>query len=192
MRLGLVRAQQEAGENRYTSPLLRMSLGIAERAELVVGSEYDRDEGQVSDAAIGLKLVGREAAVRWGVETIALLPVDSSHSGVGLESQLLATWNPARMRLHLNAGAIYDPRPGEIERAWQASLLAEIERGAGRAGVELFARRFRHQSTEVQLGVGWIVPAGPLQVRMGLHGGLTGRAPDLTASLWLSAEWSLW
>jgi hypothetical protein len=191
-RLGLVRVQREADENRYAAPLLRLNLGIAPRAELVLESEYDLDESRLGDGALGIKLVSRGEAFRWGVETLALLPVNSTHSGAGIESQIVATWKRAPLRLHLNAGGIYDARPDDSERGWRASVLAEFEHSSGRFGVEVFAREFRHERTEVQLGAGWIVPAGPVEFRIGLHTGLTGNAPELTASLWISTQRTLW
>jgi hypothetical protein len=44
----------------------------------------------------------------------------------------------------------------------------------------------------VQLGAGWIVPMGPVDLRIGLHTGFTRSAPDFTASLWLSTQRTLW
>jgi hypothetical protein len=188
VRVGVVRVRHEDGENRYSSPLLRLNLGLAPSAEMTMESEYDLDESRLGDGAIGLKLVSRGDAMSWGVETLALLPVNSTHSGVGVESQLLATWRPAQMQVHLNAGGFYDPRASETERGWRASLLAEVEHRLGRPGLELFARGFKDGNTEVQLGAGWIVPLGFLELRIGAHAGLTGNAPDFSATLWLSTE----
>ena len=120
------------------------------------------------------------------------MPVNSSQSGVGVESQLLATCKPASLRVHFNAGAFYDPRGDELERGWRASILTEYESSTGRPGLELFARRFHHEGTEVQLGAGWIVPIGSIELRIGVHGGLAGNAPDLTATLWVSTQKQLW
>jgi hypothetical protein len=191
-RLGLFRVQREGDENRYAAPLLRLNLGLAERAELVFELEYDLEEDQLGDGALGLKLVTDGEAFRWGVETLALLRVNSEQSGLGVESQVLATWNRAPLLVHFNFGGIYDSRPESIERGWRASVLAEVEYTMGRAGLEIFARELRHEPTEVQLGAGWIVPMGPVDLRIGLHGGLTRSAPDFTASLWLSTQRTLW
>lgn len=191
-RLGLLRVRREADENRYAAPLLRLNLGFAPQAELIFESEYDLDERHLGDGALGIKLVSRGDALRWGIETLALLPVNSAHSGVGVESQFVATWKRAPLRLHLNAGGIYDSRPDDTKRGWRASVLAEVEHRLGRPGLELFARGFRGEPTEVHLGAGWIVPAGPVDLRVGLHAGLTRSAPDFTASLWVSTQRTLW
>jgi hypothetical protein len=191
-RVGIVRMQREGDENSYAAPLLRLNLGIARNMELVSEVEYDREEDQLGDGAIGLKLVAGEGPLRWGVETLALLPVNSMHSGVGIESQLVVTWSRAPVRVHFNAGGTYDSRPSDAERGWRASMLAEYEHALGRPGLELFARQFRGEPAEVQVGAGWIVPVRRFELRIGLHAGLTSHAPDLTASLWFSTQRRLW
>jgi hypothetical protein len=191
-RVGIVRVRREGDENSYAAPLLRLNLGIARNMELVSEVEYDQDEDQLGDGAVGFKLVTGEGRLRWGVETLALLPVNSMQSGVGFESQLVVTWSEAPLRLHLNAGGIYDPRPSDTERGWRASVLAEHEHSLGRSGLELFTRQFHGEPTEFQIGAGWIAPMGRFELRMGLHAGLTSNAPDLTASLWISTQRQLW
>jgi hypothetical protein len=191
-RVGLVRVRHDGDEERYAAPLLRLNLGLASNVEMTLESEYDLDGNRVGDGAIGLKLVIPSDLVSWGVETLALLPVNSTHSGVGVESQLLMTWRPAQMRVHLNGGGFYDPRSAGLERGWRASLLTEVEHRLGRPGLELFARGFKDGRTEVQLGAGWIVPLGSLQLRIGAHAGLAGNAPDFSASVWLSTDRRLW
>ena len=191
-RVGIVRVRREGDENSYAAPLLRLHLGIARNSELVSEVEYDQDENQLGDGAIGFKLVTGEGPLRWGVETLALLPVNSMQSGVGIESQLVVTWSRAPVRLHFNAGGTYDSRPSDRERAWRASVLAEYEHPLGRPGLELFTRQFRGEPTEVQIGAGWIAPVGRFELRIGLHAGLTSNAPDLTASLWFSTQRRLW
>ena len=192
MRVGIVRVQREGDENSYDAPLLRLNLGIARNLELVSEFEYDQDEDQLGDGALGAKFVSGNGPLRWGVETLVLLPVNSTQSGVGIESQLLATWSEAPLRIHFNAGGVYDPRPDDTERGWRASVLAEYEHPLGRPGLELFTRQFRGEPTEVQIGAGWIAPVGKFELRIGVHAGLTSNAPDLTASLWFSTQRRLW
>jgi hypothetical protein len=127
-----------------------------------------------------------------GVETLALLPVSSRHSGVGVESQLLATWRGEGVQVHANAGGFYDPRLRDVERGWRASLLAEVERGRARFGAELFAKQIHGEGVRVEAGPGVIWGIGPIDVRAGLHVGLSSEAPDLRASLWLSWEGRAW
>lgn len=191
-RLGLLRVEREGDDNQYIAPLFRLNLGVADNAELVSEFEYSRNEHQLGDGAVGLKVVARRETLNVGVETLALLPVSSAQSGVGVESQFLATLRPAPFRIHLNVGGSYDPRANETERGWRASILTEVERPRARLGVELFARRFRHRPVEVQVGAGVIFTLACVSVRAGLHAGLTSEASDVTATLWLSADRKLW
>jgi hypothetical protein len=138
-RLGLVRLQQDGSDDRYSAPLLRLNLGVSPAAELILESEYDLEEDRLGDGAVGAKLVARRETLSYGLETLALLPVNSTHSGLGAEAQLLATWRNEPLRIHANAGGFYDPRTSDIERGWRASMLAEVEQDYGRPGLELFA-----------------------------------------------------
>jgi hypothetical protein len=194
VRAGLGRWQRERDENRYRSPLLRVNLGIGHGLELVSELEFDPEEGRLGDGACGLKWASAGKSVSLGVETLALLPVSSEHSGAGVESQLLATLRRAPFQLHVNAGGFHDSRPGggESESGWRASLLGEWERGPARVGAELFARQVHAERVFVQAGPGLIWSFGRVDVRAGLHAGLTAEAPDLMASLWLSTKWKLW
>lgn len=189
-RLGLVRLTRDEGENSYASPLLRINFGLPHRVELTGEFEYLPADGEVGDAAAGLKWVPYFHDLSLGIEVLALLPV-SSAGGAGVESQLLATerWEP--MRLHLNAGGFYDVRPDPIEKGFRASVLSELEVGRFRPGVELFAKQVWSEPVAVQAGAGVIVKLGPVDVRTGVHAGLTESAPDFVASLWIAGTLSL-
>ena len=191
LRVGLARVEREDHDSSYASPLLRVNLGLVEDLELVSELEYLPEEEQLGDGALGVKAVAPLGPLRVGIETLALLPVSSELSGVGVESQLLATWGRAPLALHVNAGGFYDPRPDEIERGWRASLLAELERGRARAGLEAFAKQVHGESVAVQAGPGVILDVGPVDVRTALHVGLTREAPDLMGSLWITWKWRL-
>lgn len=191
-RLGLLRALREDGEYEYTSPLLRLNLGLSPNTELISELEYQPEEDRISDGAAGLKFVSRGEDLNVGIETLVLLPVSPGQSGVGVESQFLATFERDRYLLHLNAGGFYDPRSGASEHGWRASLLGEQRRAKARVGLEIFARRSDGESVQVQAGAGLIAPAGRLTIRAGIHAGLTAAAPDLVASIWISTEARLW
>ena len=115
----------------------------------------------------------------------------SELDGVGIESQFLRTWQQERSRVHLNAGAFYNPRGTETERGWRASALAEFPRDRLRPGVELFIRDSDTTDTRLQAGVGLIASLPRVEIRSGLHIGLNDAAPDLEASIWLSWKWRL-
>ena len=125
----------------------------------------------------------------FGVETLILLPVRSELDGAGIESQLIRTWSQERSRVHVNAGAFYDPRGASTERGWRASALAEFPRDRLRPGVELFVRDSDTTDTRMQAGVGLIATLERVEIRTGLHVGLNDAAPDLEASIWLSWKW---
>jgi hypothetical protein len=55
-RVGVVRVRHDDSDNRYAAPLVRLNLGLAPSAEMTFESEYDLDENQLGDGAIGLKL----------------------------------------------------------------------------------------------------------------------------------------
>jgi hypothetical protein len=191
-RLGLLRLEREDHENAYTTPLLRVNLGVAPRLEAISELEYDVDGARLGGGALGLKWAQPMEPVSVGVEALALLPVSSLHSGVGVEAQLVATHRRGPLRFHANAGGFYDPRFDERERGWRASLLAEWECGPARIGAELFAKQASGDGAELLAGPGVIWSFGAFDVRAGLQAGLTEEAPDLVANLWLSTEWRLW
>jgi hypothetical protein len=191
-RVGLVRVERDDHDSRYTSPLLRLNLGVARGFELVSELEYDLESSRLGDGALGLKWASEEAPFSVGVETLALLPVSSHDSGAGVESQLLVTWRFERAQIHANAGGFYDARPRDAEQGWRASLLAEAERGRVRFGTELFAKQIHGEGVRVEAGPGVIWALGPIDVRTALHVGLTSEAPDLRVSLWLTWQRRLW
>ncbi len=125
------------------------------------------------------------------METLALLPMSSDQSGVGVESQLVGTFRRASFLLHLNAGGFHDPRSAETERGWRASVLAELEVRRSRAGIELFVKQVHGDPTSVQAGPGAILDLGCLDLRTALHVGLSREAPDLMGSLWITWRWQL-
>ena len=193
LRLGLGKVEREDGDNAYASPLLRTNLGLIRNLEFISEFEYDADEGRLGDGAAGFKGVHfLSPSFRVGVETLALLPVSSSLSGVGVESQLLATLRRDDLLLHLNAGGFYDPRHRKTERGWRASVLTELRRGRWRPGLELFGKQVHGEPTQLQAGPGVIVDVGPFDVRTAVHFGLTSAAPDFRATLWISWKWRVW
>jgi hypothetical protein len=117
-----------------------------------------------------------------------LLPVSSEYSGVGVESQLLATMKRERYQLHLNAGGFYDARLKVAENGWRASALVEGRFGRFRPGLELFAKQIHRESTQLQAGPGIIFDVGPFEIRSAVHFGLTSSAPDVVTSLWISRK----
>ncbi len=192
VRLGLLGIERDDNDNAYSSPLLRVNLGLPKNLELISEFEYRADESRFGDGAAGFKWVPLRGSWSVGVETLALLPVSSEQNGTGVESQLLATFRRKDFQLHLNAGGFYDARPSDNEHGWRASALCELRKGRLRPGIELFAKDVHSERIQVQAGAGIIVDVGPVDVRTGIHAGLTSRAPDLTASLWVTWKWSLW
>jgi hypothetical protein len=191
-RVGLLRVQREHDENRYTAPLLRVNLGLTTNAELISELEYNVDDGHWSDGALGFKVISRGEPWSFGVETLALVPIAPHQSGLGVESQLLATWRRERWRMHFNAGGLYDARASDTRQGWRASMLTEREWYGARWGVELFGRRLESEPTQVQAGVGVIMPVQSVSVRAGVHAGLTADTDDVMASMWISGERKLW
>ena len=188
-RLGLLRLTRDAGENTYTTPLLRVNFGFPHRLELTTELEYEPADQRLGDAAAGLKWVPYFKELSLGIETLALLPV-TTEGGAGVELSLLATrrWRP--VRVHANLGGFYDSRPNPLEKGWRGGLLGEIDVGGFRPGLELFGKQVLDERVALQAGVGVIVKAGPVDVRAGAHAGLTSAAPDFVASLWVAASHS--
>jgi hypothetical protein len=191
MRLGLVRVQRKDRDDAYESPLLRANLGLVENLELVSELAYGPEEGRLLEGALGFKGVSPPGPLRVGLEALALLPVSSHQSGVGVESQLVSTFSRAPWLLHVNVGGFYDPRFAEIERGWRASVLLELEVRRSRAGIELFAKQVHGDPTIVQAGPGAIVDLGSFDLRTALHVGLSREAPDLMGSVWVTWRWKL-
>lgn len=192
VRLGLLGVEREDDDNGYSSPLLRINLGLPKNLELITEFEFRADESRFGDGAAGLKWVPVRGSWSFGLESLALLPVSSKHSGSGVESQLLATFRRKDFRFHINAGGFYDGRPSETEHGWRASSLSELQISRFRPGFEIFAKQVYAEPVQVQLGAGVIAQLGPIDVRTGVHAGLTSQAPDFVASLWVTWKWTLW
>jgi hypothetical protein len=189
-RLGLLKYVRDEGTNSYTTPLLRLNFGIPPGFEVVSEFEYSASEGQVEDAAVGLKWVPLRARFSFGTEVLALLPV-SSEGGAGTQALLLGTYREAPIRIHLNGGGFYDARPSDEELGWRASLLGELELGRLRPGLEVFTARINDEPVRVAVGPGAIVDVGIFDVRAGVHLGMTDAAEDLRTSIWLSKVFAL-
>jgi hypothetical protein len=189
-RLGVVRLNRDRSVNAFTSPLWRVNLGLPYRLELVSEGEWNATAGRLGDLAAGFKAVPFAGAFSLGVEAIVLLPT-SSAGGAGVEAQLVATRRWQSLFLHVNGGGFLDSRPSPTEKGWRASALAEVPLGRWRPGLELFARQVNGGPVEPAAGAGLIVGLGPLDLRTGVHVGLTDAAPDLRASFWISSEFPL-
>lgn len=190
-RLGLLRLESEAQHNAYSSPLLRLNLGLPGNLELLSEFEYRPDEGRVADAAVGVKWIPIIQSLSIGVEALALLPVSQKNHGAGVESLLLTTLRVGAVRVHVNAGGFYDAKPEASEGGWKSSGLVEVRLGRLRPGAEVFAKQVRAQPVQVLAGLGVIFDVGPFDLRAGLHVGLTGEAADLTPSLWVTSKFPL-
>lgn len=191
-RLGLIRLEREGNDNEYTVPLARLNLGLRANFELIAEFEHPTDDERADEAAFGLKWASGPGAVSFGVESLALVPTSASHSGMGVESQLLATLRRGPFRVHMNAGGFYDWRPADDERGWRGSVLAERQQGRVRVGLELFAKKTLSERLRAGLGPGVILDVGPFDVRAGLHVGLTSETPDLALSFWIARQWKVW
>lgn len=188
-RIGLLRLQVRDSHSTRHTPLSRINYGIGAHFEVISELEYAVDERELDEGALGFKWAKLENGRGFGVETLILLPVRSELDGAGIESQLIRTWSQERSRVHVNAGAFYDPRGASTERGWRASALAEFPRDRLRPGVELFVRDSDTTDTRMQAGVGLIATLERVEIRTGLHVGLNDAAPDLEASMWLSWKW---
>ena len=190
-RLGLFRIKRESSDTGYSSPLLRMNLGIPHNLEIVSEFEYRADEGEVADAALGFKWVPLMRSLSVGMEVLALLPVTAEPGGAGVESSLLATYRAGALRLHANAVGFYDGRPEESEAGWKGGIITEWKLNRVRPGVEIFAKQVSSEPVEVLAGPGIIFDVGPFDPRSGVHVGLTDDAPDLVVSLWITSKFPL-
>ena len=190
-RIGLLRLQVEDSHSTRKTPLSRINYGIGPHFEVISELEYAIDESELDEGALGFKWAKLENRRGFGVETLILLPVRSELDGVGIESQVIRTWQQEQWRMHVNAGGFYDPRGSETERGWRASALAEFPRDGLRPGVELFVRDSNTTETRMQAGVGLIATLDRVEIRTGLHIGLNDAAPDLEASIWLSWKWQV-
>jgi len=191
VRLGLVKWQREGGEDEVVTPLLRANLGLPSKLELIAEFEYLPKDESFADGAVGFKWVPLFGGVSFGIETLALMPVRRDDSGVGVESQLVATLWRDEFRVHVNAGGFHDDRPSQSESGWRASTLVEFPRGRVRPGLEIFAKQANGEEVDMRLGGGVIVGLGRFDVRSGLHLGLTDAAPDVVFNLWIATKLSL-
>lgn len=191
-RLGLLRIEHDRGEEEFTSPLLRVNLGLPHNLEIVSEFEYRADEAHVADAALGTKWVPFVSSVSFGTELLCLLPVEDNTDGAGFEGQLLATHKRERIWLHVNAGGFHDARPAEVENGWRSSILAEFPLGWARPGFELFAKGVNSDPAELSAGPGVIAKLDPVDFRIGIHAGLTDAAPDFRMSFWVTTKFQLW
>ena len=89
-RLGVLRLRRDRGDSVYSSPLLRLNLGLPHAVELITELEVRPGNGGLTDAAIGAKWVPVRGRWSLGTETLLLLPVPNA-GGVGIESQLVVT-----------------------------------------------------------------------------------------------------
>lgn len=190
LRLGLVQAEREGGKTEYVSPLLRVNFGFPNKVELISEFEYLPEKREFGDGAFGIKWAPVQGSLSFGIETLALLPVRPGDNGVGVESQLLATWRRPNkhLQVHVNAGGFRDPRGSETEDGWRASVLIERTDSSFRPGIELFAKQKRGEDADVRLGVGVIKDVGKFQIRSAIHAGLTDQAPDVVFSIWFSMK----
>jgi hypothetical protein len=188
-RIGLLRLQVRDSHSTRRAPLSRINYGIGPHFEVISELEYAIDENEFDEGALGFKWARLENSRGIGVETLILLPVRSELGGIGIESQLIRTWQQERSRVHVNGGMFYDPRGPLTERGWRASALAEFPRDRLRPGVELFVRDSNVTETRIQAGAGLIASLNRVEIRTGLHVGLNDAAPDLEASIWLSWKW---
>jgi hypothetical protein len=189
LRLGLLRIQKRDGESSRLAPLSRLNIGMGDHYEIINELEYSPDNHQLDEGALGFKWARLDGTLGFGVETLALLPVQSDQGGAGIESQFLTTLKHDEWRLHLNAGAFYDPRGDATVRGWRGSVLAEFPRERWRPGIELFVRHAHGGGTRSQLGFGTIVQLERIEIRTGIHVGLSDAAPDVEGSVWLSWSW---
>lgn len=188
-RLGLLDVEETGSDTERHTPLTNLNFGVGPHFEISSELEHSADDHELDGAAVGFKWAAPRGTVSIGVETLALLPVQSAQSGAGIESQFLVTVEREQWTIHGNGGVFYDPRNDDTERGWRASVLAEFPRDTLRPGVELFIRDSDALETEVQAGAGLIVSLERMEIRTGLHVGLNDAAPDLGANFWLSWKW---
>jgi hypothetical protein len=189
LRLGLLRIQRRDGQSNRLTPLSRLNVGVGDHYEIISEFEYAPDDHQLDEGALGFKWANLDGTLGFGVETLVLLPVQSDQGGAGVESQFLTTLKHENWRVHFNAGAFYDPRRHDTVRGWRGSVLAEFPRERWRPGVEFLTRRAHGGSTRSQLGFGAITQLERVEIRTGVHVGLSDAAPDIEGSVWLSWRW---
>lgn len=187
-RLGLVQASREGDRNELLAPMLRTNFGLPGKIELVSEFEYSQSNHEFENGALGIKYIPVFGRFSFGVEALTLLPVRPDDNGYGVESQLLFTWRNDGYQVHFNAGGFHDPRGPVTVDGWRSGLLVEKRGVNSRDGVELFARQKRNQKIDLRLGYGLIRNFNLLQIRSGIHIGLSDHAPDIGFNFWLSRE----
>ncbi len=190
LRLGIVQVEREDGSTDYVSPLMRANFGFPNKVEIVSEFEYSPEKNDFGDGALGFKWAPMQGPISFGIETLALLPVRTGDNGVGVESQLVATWREHNngLQVHINAGGFHDPRGPAKEDGWRASVLAELTERSFRPGLELFAKQKNGQDADIRLGAGIIKKVGQFEIRSAVHVGLTSHAPDMVLNIWLSMK----
>jgi hypothetical protein len=167
-RLGLLMVEREAGENEWTAPLFRVNLGFPGDFEAITEAELKPDSGELSDAAVGVKWIPLRRSFALGVEMLVLPPLPS-RPGAGVEATTVASIFAQPMRLHVN-------------------LLGEVETGPLRPGLEIAMKTVRGEPSQIAAGGGAILNLGAIDLRAGVHLGLTADAPDIRASFWVTSK----
>jgi hypothetical protein len=191
-RLGVLRLRRDRGDSVYSSPLLRLNLGLPGAVELITELEVRPGNGGLTDAALGAKWVPVRGRWSLGTETLLLLPVPNA-GGVGIESQLVATYRDraGRLRLHPEWWRVLR-RP---DRAGGKGLASERARRDQERALPTRARGFREEDrrrpVEVLAGPGVIVDVGRMDIRLSVHVGLTAAAPDVVLDAWGSTAFSV-
>lgn len=186
-RTGLLVYERDDGQDAHTMPLLRLNLGLPRHVEILGETEWDADAGEVGEAALGGKGILFFGPTSVGVEMLGLLPI-SSEGGAGVECLALITLRPSPFHVHVNVGGFYDTRATVAESGWKESVLVELPGDRLRPGIELASERVSDAEVDVRAGAGVIVDFGTLQLRTGVHAGLTDAAPDLRINVWISTE----
>ncbi len=186
-RLGLLQIQRKRGDTELTSPLLRLNLGFPGDFEIVTEAEYVPASREIGEAAAGAKWVPLRRRFAIGVEALTLLPLPS-RSGAGVEATSIASYFTTPLRLHLNLGAFADTRGSHDELGHKASMLGELDVDRFRPGIEVVFKSIRGEDAEVSAGGGLIWNLGALDLRAGLHVGITEAAADLRTSFWITSK----
>jgi hypothetical protein len=189
MRLGLIQVERDAEETIYLSPLLRANFGLPGKLELISEFEYRPGEAEFNDGALGVKWAPVVTeSWSYGIEILSLVPVRPGDNGVGVETQLLASWHCPSMQVHFNAGGFHDPRSDATENGWRASVLVELTNNSFRPGIELFTKQKNGGGVDLRLGAGLRKDFGGIQIRSGIHIGVTEEAPDVIFSFWITRK----
>lgn len=187
LRAGFIKLENDEGKTEVATPLWRANLGFPNGFEFITEFDYVPEKGTFGDVAAGMKWVpwfGEKLS--FGNETLLLLPLRPGDAGIGMESQLLATYWSDDLQIHFNAGGFHDPRTGVEANGWRGSILAEFPREGYEPGIELFAKQVGSEPVDLRAGVGVIFDARYFEVRTGAHVGLTEHAPDINVNFWIA------